>query len=434
MALWAWMPPGRGLLSGARERCDLASLGGRSALGGRLDSLRGRAVLLAMRDPLRAALALVELDGVARRMVLCTPDLDAAGLADVACRAETDTILSDEDLGALDTPCERRASLVTEWVLLTSGTSGAPKLVAHTLDSLAGGLPRGVQVGVWSTFYDVRRYGGLQILLRALLGGTDMVLADPGEAMGDFLDRAAKAGVTHISGTPSHWRRALMSGGAGRIAPRYVRLSGEIADQGLLDQLALAYPAAQVAHAFASTEAGVAFSVEDGQAGFPASLLGGAADTVEMKIEDGSLRIRSPRTATRYLGADAPRLRDADGFVDTGDRIATRDGRCEFLGRAGGVINVGGLKVHPEEVEAVLNADPRVRMARVRGRSSPIVGALVVAEVVLADGAPVEADPLRRELIGACRAVLAPHKVPALLHFVPALDLSAAGKMVRRLG
>ena len=93
-----------------------------------------------------------------------------------------------------------------------------------------------------------------------------------------------------------------MSPSARRIAPRYVRTSGEIADQAILDSLRAFYPEAGIAHAFASTEAGVAFEVGDGLAGFPAGLIGQPGASVEMKIEDGSLRIRSARTATRYLG------------------------------------------------------------------------------------------------------------------------------------
>ena len=83
----------------------------------------------------------------------------------------------------------------------------------------------------------------------------------------------------------------------------------------------------------------------------------------------------------------APRLKctSDDGFVDTGDRVELRDGRYYFRGRTGGVINVGGLKVYPEEVESVLNADPRVRMSLVRARRNPITGAVVVADVVLTD-------------------------------------------------
>ena len=138
--------------------------------------------------------------------------------------------------------------------------------------------------------------------------------------------------MTHISGTPSHWRRALMSGCAGRIAPGYVRLSGEIADQAVLDRLQAAYPAARVAHAFASTEAGVAFDVDDGLAGFPAALVGTADSPVQLRVEDGTLRIRSSRTSRGYLGDVAP-LADADGFVDTGDIVTLRGDRYFFLGR-----------------------------------------------------------------------------------------------------
>jgi len=76
-----------------------------------------------------------------------------------------------------------------------------------------------------------------------------------------------------------------------------------------------------------------------------------------MKIEDGSLHIRSGRTANRYL-AGTLSLRDDDGFVDTGDMVERRGDRFYFIGRRGGIINVGGLKVHPEEVEAVINRHP----------------------------------------------------------------------------
>jgi acyl-coenzyme A synthetase/AMP-(fatty) acid ligase len=261
------------------------------------------------------------------------------------------------------------------------------------------------------------------------------VLSDPKEPITEFLGRAAAAGITHISGTPSHWRRSLMSGAAATIAPAYVRLSGEIADQAILDNLEAAYPNSGVAHAFASTEAGVAFEVGDGLAGFPAALVG-APGPVELKVEDGTLRIRSGGNATRYLGEQAAPLRGVDGFVDTGDRVELRDGRYHFIGRAGGVINVGGLKVHPEEVEAVINAIPWVRMSLVRARRNPITGAVVTAEVVLADDKDVpgerpEGAALTREIIETCRRGLPAHKVPAMVRIVPSLEVSAAGKLVR---
>jgi acyl-coenzyme A synthetase/AMP-(fatty) acid ligase len=105
------------------------------------------------------------------------------------------------------------------------------------------------------------------------------------------------------------------------------------------------------------------------------------------------------------------------------------------MGRRGGVINVGGLKVHPEEVEAVINAHPWVRMSLVRARRNAITGALVTADVVLVEAAGQATRPanesLTRELTEACRRALAPHKVPAMIRIVPSLEVSAVGKLVR---
>src|SRR6185437_2531039 len=199
----------------------------------------------------------------------------------------------------------------------------------HSLTSLSGAITPGSSLAapvVWATFYDIRRYGGLQILLRALLGGGSLVLSGPNEPVPDFLMRAQSHAVTHITGTPSHWRKALM------------------------------FP--------------------------PASYIGHMECGVDLEVENDTLHIRSPRTARRYLGTAAEALLDAGGFVDTGDMLELRGDRYHFVGRRGGIINVGGVKIHPEEVEAVINRHPAVRMSLVKSRKNPITGAIVAAEVV----------------------------------------------------
>ncbi|HLK71771.1 MAG TPA: hypothetical protein VKT19_07430, partial [Steroidobacteraceae bacterium] len=278
---------------------------------------------------------------------------------------------------------------------------------------------------------------GLQILLRSLRC-RGMLLFDATESLPAFLAHAGELGVTHISGTASHWRAVLMSGAAETLRPRYVRLSGEIADQAVLDALRAAYPAAQVAHAFASTEAGVAFEVQDGLAGFPAAWVDQVRHPVTLRVRDGRLQVRSEGAGRRYLGEGAPSLRDADDYVDTADRLEQRGERYYFLGRSGGIINVGGLKVHPEEVEAVINAQPFVQMSRVRARRSPITGALVSAEVVLTRETAAAASPARpsdericAQIRAACQRALPAHKVPASIQIVSSLPLSANGKLLR---
>ena len=422
------------VLADAGGELALSALAGSSALR-RRSELRAASVLVRSSTQRAASVALLELDGWARRVVVSPPDLADEHLPYVRRVAEVDAIVSDDGEFALGEPaegCDRSGPAVaTEWVLFTSGTTGRPKPVVHTLASLTGAIGPGATPGsVWSTFYDVRRYGGLQILLRALLGGGSMLLSSPGEPIAAFLDRARSAGVSFLSGTPSHWRRALLSPQAAGLALADVRLSGETADQAILDRLARAFPGARLAHAFASTEAGVAFAVTDGKEGFPASWIGTVRDGVELREERGTLRIRSARTALRYLGDGAGPVADASGFVDTHDQLQFAGDRCRFMGRADGVINVGGLKVHSEEVEAVINGHPAVHSCLVKPQCSAMLGALVVAEVVLTDVAAAS-PALEAEIITACRHALAEHKVPAVIQFVPSLTMSLAGKLVR---
>ena len=429
----------------------VADLNPKTSLGDRLAALCGRSVLVATENQLASALALLELDGLARRLLVLPPDAERTHLPALLADAEIDAVVTDAGAAAplaeipLHVSCTaslsparkiQPAQVRTEWVLLTSGTTGVPKMAAHTLSGLTAAItPTSDALPVvWGTFYDMRRYGGLQIFLRAVLGGASLVLSSAGEPVADHLSRLALCGVTHLSGTPSHWRRALMSPEIGKIAPRYVRLSGEIADQAVLDALRAVFPRAAIGHAYASTEAGVGFAVNDGRAGFPAAYLDGPLGGVAMKVVDGSLRIRSAGAASRYLGAHRAALLDSEGFVDTGDMVERRGDRYFFVGRKGGIINIGGLKVHPEEIEAVINRHPRVRMSLVRPKRSPFTGAIVIADVVL-DAAYEHADDeagVKDEILQLCRGALPRHKVPAAISFVPALAVSATGKLARR--
>jgi acyl-coenzyme A synthetase/AMP-(fatty) acid ligase len=434
-------------------RLRLADLEHRSLLKEKAQTIRGRCALVATDDQISAAVLLLELDGIARRIVVVPPGTAESEVIDIYRSAEADSIIANRCLTGFPPEkhiilgpgvelkpysIDRTGPCETSWVLLTSGTSGRPRLVEHKLDGLTGAITRAAQANVpivWSTFYDIRRYGGLQILLRALLTGASLILRKPGIPVAQFLLCAGAAGVTHMSGTPSHWRIALMSSAASEIRPAYIRLSGEIADQTVLDGIRSMWPRATIVHAFASTEAGVAFEVKDGQAGFPLSLIHHEEEgDVEIQIRGSSLCIRSLRIANRYLGREPQSIAGPDGFVDTGDMVELRDGRYYFAGRRDGTINVGGLKIHPEEVEGVLNRHPRVRISVVRTRKSPITGSLVVADVVLRDAQDSERQPssqVQHELLHFCSQTLPRHKVPAVINIVENVSVNQTGKLRR---
>jgi non-ribosomal peptide synthetase component F len=232
-------------LSDAHDVVSLTDILSQTVLGGRLGELSGRAVLLKLSDQLRSGLAMIELDGIARRMLLCPPDLNPAHLDALMANAGIDAVVTDEpdrwaETGVplvvtaqlpLQATAPARTERATEWLMLTSGTSGVPKIVGHTLEALTGAIvaegPARGPAPVWATFYDIRRYGGLQIFLRAVLSGGSMVLSDPhverarrlphlrhalalAQAVDERLGRAVRAALC------PPLRRDRRPGGAGR--------------------------------------------------------------------------------------------------------------------------------------------------------------------------------------------------------------------------
>ena len=440
--------PASSVLSDGNLEVSLSEVYRSSPLGPVRRNLAGKSVLIAVSTQIEAALCLIDLDGHARRLVLVPPDVRTEALSAIIRDAEVDAIVctdpqSYQHLGVpslfrCHVKCDPNVPLDgrcrTEWLMLTSGTTGDPKIAVHTLAGLSGAIPQyqhATPRPVWATFYDIRRYGGLQIFLRAMFGGASLILSRPGEALADHLARLEAAKVTHVSGTPTHWRRTLMSAASNHFHPSYVRLSGEIVDQGVLDALRAAHPGASIGHAYASTEAGVGFDVDDGLEGFPASYLDAPRNGVEIRLVDGALRLRSGRMASAYAGRPDLDLIGDDGFVDTGDMVEIRQGRCFFVGRRGGIINVGGLKVHPEEIESVINRHDAVRQSRVKPRKSPILGAIVVADIVLSRSDD-DADAIKQDILALCRAYLPNHKIPALLNVVTSIEMTAGGKVSRQ--
>jgi acyl-CoA synthetase (AMP-forming)/AMP-acid ligase II len=424
-----------------------------SVCSGESDHLTGKTIVLALEDPLLTAIAFVELDGRARRLVITPPELPISAVFAAGAIVGADLVLSDREIGDYSgrsarlvraclhdrgNPAQRVAD--TEWVFLTSGTSGTPKFVQHTLASLTQSTRSNKRLGTgirWGTLYDLARFAGLQVLLQAVLGGAGLILSRAEIGLSDRLAILTERSVTHLSATPSLWRRILMSPLAQRLALRQITLGGEIADQAVLDGLRETFPHSRITHIYASTEAGVGFSVNDGRAGFSAELLDVPQPGVQLRVRDGRLWIRSTRAAQRYFAIDQAITSSEDGFIDTGDAVEFRNGRYYFLGRESGTINVGGIKVHPEVIESILNTAPDVRESRVYGRKNPFTGHVAVADVVLRGGpgettGPAHEADARERILGLCRKQLPPHMVPAIIRFVDSITVGSAGKVGRR--
>jgi long-chain acyl-CoA synthetase len=135
------------------------------------------------------------------------------------------------------------------------------------------------------------------------------------------------------------------------------------------------------------------------------------------------------RTASAMLGyLNYPSPFDSEGWFNTMDVVDVDGDFVRILGRASEIINVGGQKVYPAEIEAVLTQADNVEAAAAFGHSNAIMGQIVVARVVLR----VEERDAERRLIAFCRQWLSPHQVPMLIEITREPLHSERGKLIRR--
>lgn len=324
--------------------------------------------------------------------------------------------------------------LQDEFILATSGTSGVPKLVSYTLERLLGTAQCDVSIGeryVWGLVYDINRFAGLQVYLQAVAGGSTLVISDTNTSLEKTVRVFSEMGVNALSATPTFWRNLLMTDNYLNLPLSRITLGGEISDQGILNGLKKHFFQAKVSHIYASTEAGVGFSVKDGRAGFPRSYLEHSPDpSIKLKVSSNLLWIKSQRASESLISGNLEF--DSEGFMNTGDLVELEADRVFFKGRDSGSINVGGNKVIPEDVEQILLQHPAVAQCHVYGKKNPMMGMLVVADIVLAPSYS-SAGEVKTQLQSHCKVKLSSYKVPALFKFVDEISTNATGKIVRKV-
>jgi acyl-coenzyme A synthetase/AMP-(fatty) acid ligase len=131
----------------------------------------------------------------------------------------------------------------------------------------------------------------------------------------------------------------------------------------------------------------------------------------EYKIIDGELWIRTKTQILGYLNSSMERFTD-DGWFKTGDLVEEiEDGYIKIVGRNSEIINVGGEKVLPSEVESVLFQMPEISDCTVFGETNPITGQIVVARVMFSEN--IKASEIKRKITGFCMNKLERYKIPA---------------------
>ncbi len=377
--------------------------------------------------------ALMALDGYAESILLIPNSMDRITKEDLLIKANVNYRVNPGFEICQKVPASSKKNLfgTTKWLLATSGTTGIPKLIEHSLSTLTNTVKRDQSKGRnfhWGSFYEPSRFAGLQVVLQALFSGSKLTLTYL-NSLEMQLSEMIKNGVNAISATPTMWRKVLMNSRSAELPLIQITLGGETADQAILNSLRAAFPLSRLTHIYASTEAGVGFAVNDGLAGFPLRWLSEYQGSVRMRTGcENHLLIKPDRLPE---GDEVVSRLDQNGFLDTQDVVEVRGDRVFFCGRASGAINVGGNKVIPESIEQVIRQVPGVIDARVVPKTSSIVGQVAVAEVISGNSNQDDQNMLRRSIFAHCRANLERWQVPAMVHFVFELPVNAAGKLKR---
>lgn len=328
-------------------------------------------------------------------------------------------------------------------IRLSSGTTGRSKgvVLSHrALRERTEAANEGLRIGpadrvLWAM--SMAHHFAVSIMLYLRCGA--MTVIENSVLAEEVLATAAASEATVWYGAPFH--HALLAADGGKFAWRSLRMAVSTA-AGLPAETARAFHERfqkPLVQALGVIECGLPLINLENPADHPESV-GRPVGGWEMALRDeageeagpgetGELCLRGPGMFDAYLDPWKRRAEVLDdGWFRTGDLCdRDADGLVRIRGRCKSVINVGGLKVFPEEVEAVLDRDRTVLRSRVTAREDPDFGAVPCAEVVAANGE--RPDP--RKLRAACRKVLAPHKVPVAVTVVEALPLTASGKLQR---
>lgn len=308
--------------------------------------------------------------------------------------------------------------LNNEWRLgfFTSGTTGRPKYISHNLTVLARNVKTGDKFSknIWGFCYNPSHFAGIQVFLQAIynqntivnLFHVDYKIAE--ESLKKYM-------ITHLSATPTYYRSlySLLHDQYPNI--ERITFGGEMFDNQIANQLMQFFNNAKITNVYASTELG--------------SILAGKGNTLKIpsKFSD---RIRISSDGELEVHKSLMGLSD-DEWFKTGDLVIKRDdGTLEFTSRKSEMINIGGYKVNPHEVETVIMEIPEVNDVLIYGRDNRITGKLIAADVKLNDNAV--ADDVENEIIKYVGSKLQSWKVPRIIKFVDEIDRTRTCKKVRK--
>jgi long-chain acyl-CoA synthetase len=292
-------------------------------------------------------------------------------------------------------------------VLFSSGTSGEPKAAVHDVVPLLSKYRTRRPAWRTVTFLLFDHIGGINTIFHTLSNGATLITVEDRtpDAVCAVIEQS-RAEV--LPASPTFLRLLLLSSAQDRFdlsSVKVVNYGTEPMSETTLKRLQASFPRAQLLQSYGLAEVGILRSKSKSSDSIWLKVGG---EGVETRVVDGILQIKSPSTMLGYLNAPSP-FTD-DGWFVTGDAVEVDGDYLKILGRRSELINVGGEKVYPSEVEEVIEAMGNVAAATVYGQPNPLMGNIVCARVALVE--PEDEGKFAIRLKRHCRERLPSYQVP----------------------
>jgi acyl-CoA synthetase (AMP-forming)/AMP-acid ligase II len=314
-------------------------------------------------------------------------------------------------------------------VLFSSGSTGKSKAAVHDLVPLLDKFrtPRKKLRSISFLLYD--HIGGINTMLYTLANAGCLITVERRSP-----DAVLKAIETHrvelLPTSPTFVNLILLSEACQRhdlSSLTTVTYGTEPMPESTLKRFCEAVPHVRLQQTYGLSEVGIMRSKSKSSDSLWVKIGG---EGFETRVVDGLLEIKARSAMLGYLNAPSPF--SEDGWFKTGDAVEQDGEYLRILGRKSEMINVGGEKVFPAEVESVIQQLDNVADVTVHGQKNPITGQIVCARVTLME--PEDPRVFNRRLKVFCRERLAPYKVPVKTTIVENTQHSSRFKRMRRVG
>lgn len=308
----------------------------------------------------------------------------------------------------------------SEISIFTSGTTGKPKRIAHTIQTLTRTvkLSTNNDIVVWAFAYNPTHIAGLQVFFQALFNKNTLVDTFK-KSKSVILNSIKEHGITHISATPTFYR-LLLPNDEEYLNVLRVSFGGEKSDNSLYEKVKTIFPSAKITNIYASTELGTLLHANGDEFQIPTVLEG------DVFIKDNELFVNA-----KLLG-QSDELLIEDGFYRTGDVveiISSNPTKFKFVSRNSDYVNIGGYKVNRQEVESTINLIDGVQLVNVSVKSNSILGNMLTAQVVPEYGATHISEKYIKDVL---KTKLQEFKIPRIIKIVEDLEFTRSGKLSKK--